>query len=730
MLADEASGPTLVIAIDGPSGSGKSTVARRVARALQLRYLDTGAIYRALTWAVLDRGVDSEDVEGVLAVAGAAEIRVSTDPQTQAVSVDERDVAAAIRGPAVTRAVSAVSAIPQVRERLVALQRALIGAGGIVVEGRDIGTVVSPDAAVKIFLTASAETRAARRSADADIAGGDSDVGAVKADLARRDTLDSTRATSPLAMAPDAVPLDSTTMDEDAVVARVLDLVAQRLDSDSGDSESADSDSSDGETWDSEADWVGLDDTDDDEVEVDIPATGIDDYVAPAVPVVAIVGRPNVGKSTLVNRILGRREAVVEDVPGVTRDRVMYDANWRGRAFTIVDTGGWEPAALGLQAQVSAQAEIGAFAAQVVVMVVDATVGATDTDEAVARVLRKARKPVVLVANKVDTAKGESDASSLWSLGLGEPYAVSALHGRGSGELLDAIFDALPEPPPEDGVRGGGPRRVALLGRPNVGKSSLLNKVSGEDRSVVDSVAGTTRDPVDSLVTLGGVTWRFIDTAGIRRRVREASGAEYYSSLRTATALREAEVAVVLLDASEPLAEQDLRIIEMVVEEGRALVLAFNKWDIVDEDRHDLLEKEIDRQLHHVAWAPRVNVSAKTGRAVDKLTPAIELALDGWSQRVPTSKLNAWLSALIAATPPPVRGGRQPKVLFATQAGTQPPRFVLFSSGFLEATYRRFIERRLREDFGFPGTPVEVAVRVKESRKGRPRGVRNRAGRT
>lgn len=495
--------------------------------------------------------------------------------------------------------------------------------------------------------------------------------------------------------------------------------------------------------WETEADWIGLPDdgaADDDEQDQNASATSdehsddgdhtdIDERVL-AVPLVAIVGRPNVGKSTLVNRILGRREAVVEDVPGVTRDRVMYDANWRGRAFTVVDTGGWEPDALGLQAQVSAQAEIGAFAAQVVVMVVDATVGATDTDEAVARVLRKARKPVVLVANKVDTAKGESDASSLWSLGLGEPFAVSALHGRGSGELLDAIFNALPEPPPDESLRTGGPRRVALLGRPNVGKSSLLNKLSGENRSVVDSVAGTTRDPVDSLVTLAGVTWRFIDTAGIRRRVREASGAEYYSSLRTATALREAEVAVVLLDASEPLAEQDIRIIDMVVEAGRALVLAFNKWDVLDEDRHDTLEKEIDRQLHHVAWAPRVNVSAKTGRAVEKLTPALELALDGWSRRISTAKLNAWLSALIAATPPPVRGGRQPKVLFATQAGTQPPRFVLFSSGFLEATYRRFIERRLREDFGFPGTPVEVAVRVKESRKGKPRGVRNRAGRT
>lgn len=502
-------------------------------------------------------------------------------------------------------------------------------------------------------------------------------------------------------------------------------------------------------TWASESDWVGLDDDADDDAD-----DGADDGEGPrdadrraadgdtddesfdggdssssAQPVVAIVGRPNVGKSTLVNRILGRREAVVEDVPGVTRDRVAYDADWRGRTFTLVDTGGWEPDALGLQAQVSAQAEVAAAAADVVVMVVDATVGATDTDEIVARTLRRARKPVVLVANKVDTARGESDASSLWSLGLGEPHPVSALHGRGSGDLLDVVFDKLPALPPAEGLRRSGPRRVALLGRPNVGKSSLLNRLTGELRSVVDSVAGTTRDPVDSLVNLAGVTWRFVDTAGIRRRVREASGAEYYASLRTATALREAEVAVVLLDASEALAEQDLRIIEMVVESGRALVLAFNKWDLLDEYRHEQLEAEIDRQLHHVAWAPRVNVSAKTGRAIDRLTPAIELALDGWGRRVPTSRLNAWLGQLIAATPPPVRGGRQPKVLFATQAGTQPPRFVLFSSGFLEATYRRFIERRLREDFGFPGTPVEVSVRVKESRsKGGKGGAARKGG--
>ena len=465
-------------------------------------------------------------------------------------------------------------------------------------------------------------------------------------------------------------------------------------------------------TWSSEDDWVGLDEA----ADAAVAEMGDEQGSGSPSPVVAVVGRPNVGKSTLVNRILGRREAVVEDVPGVTRDRVAYDANWRGRTFTLIDTGGWEPDAHGLQAQVSQQAEIAAAAADVVVMVADAVVGATDTDEVVARTLRRARKPVVLVANKVDSAGGEPDASSLWSLGLGEPHAVSALHGRGSGDLLDVILEALPKEPPLETLQARGPRRVALLGRPNVGKSSLLNRLTGEQRSVVDAVAGTTRDPVDSLVELGGATWRFVDTAGIRRRVREASGAEYYSSLRTATALREAEVAVVLLDASEPLAEQDLRIIEMVIEAGRALVLAFNKWDLLDDYRRERLEIEIDRQLHHVSWAPRVNVSAKTGRAIEKLTPAIELALDGWGRRVSTSRLNAWLGELIAATPPPVRGGKQPKVLFATQAGTQPPRFVLFATGFLEATYRRFIERRLREDFGFPGTPVEVSVRLKDSR--------------
>jgi GTP-binding protein len=438
-------------------------------------------------------------------------------------------------------------------------------------------------------------------------------------------------------------------------------------------------------------------------------------------PVVAVVGRPNVGKSTLVNRILGSRQAVVADTPGVTRDRVAYDATWRGRAFTLLDTGGWEPSVEGsesLAARVAAQARVAVDAADAVLFVVDAVVGVTDADAAVAAVLRRSRKPVVLAANKVDDAPGEPAAASLWSLGLGEPVPVSALHGRGSGDLLDVILDALPTAPRESLGAEGGPRRVALLGRPNVGKSSLLNRLAGQERVLVDAAAGTTRDPVDELIELGGSVWRFVDTAGIRRRVRESQGADYFAAMRTERALERAEVAVVLVDASEPLAEQDLRIVSMVIEAGRALVIAYNKWDLVDADRRHFLDREIDRQLHTARWAPRVNISAATGWHTDRLVPALEEALAGWETRVPTGRLNAWLAGLTAATPPPVRGGRQPKILFATQTGIRPPHFVLFTTGFLQAGYRRFIERRLREEFGFGGSPVHLSMRIREKRAG------------
>jgi GTP-binding protein len=431
-------------------------------------------------------------------------------------------------------------------------------------------------------------------------------------------------------------------------------------------------------------------------------------------PVVAVVGRPNVGKSTLVNRIIGRRQAVVEDVPGVTRDRVPYDANWNGRRFTVVDTGGWEPDAKDRAAAIAAQAEIAVQTADVVIFVVDVTVGATDVDEAAVKMLRRSHKPVILVANKADNQNLELEAVSLWSLGLGEPHPISALHGRGSGDLLDDILAALPTPPLiiEDVPRG--PRRVALVGRPNVGKSSLLNRVSKEERAVVDSAAGTTVDPVDSLVEMDGEVWQFVDTAGLRKRVHQASGTEYYASLRTAGAVEAAEVAVVLLDAGDPISEQDQRVLTQVVEAGRALVIAFNKWDLVDADRRFYLDKEIDRELKRIPWAIRVNISAKTGRAVDKLAPALRTALASWEQRVPTGTLNQWLTALTAATPHPVRGGRAPRVLFATQAGVAPPRFVLFTTAPLDAGYQRFVERKLREEFGFEGSPIEVSVKPRK----------------
>ncbi|WP_225754376.1 ribosome biogenesis GTPase Der [Actinotalea sp. Marseille-Q4924] len=435
-------------------------------------------------------------------------------------------------------------------------------------------------------------------------------------------------------------------------------------------------------------------------------------------PVLAVVGRPNVGKSTLVNRILGRREAVVEDTPGVTRDRVSYPAEWAGTDFTLVDTGGWEVDVAGMEARVAEQAEVAIELADVVLFVVDATVGPTATDEKVVRLLRKAKKPVVLAANKVDGPRQESDAAALWSLGLGEPHPISALHGRGTGDLLDAAVKKLPETAQFGGVlRPEGPRRVALVGRPNVGKSSLLNRLAGSERVVVDATAGTTRDPVDELIALGGKPWVFVDTAGIRRRVHQTKGADFYASLRTQAAIEKAEVAVVLVDASVPMTEQDTRVIQQVIDAGRALVIAYNKWDLMDEDRRPFLEREIEQDLVQIQWAPRVNLSAQTGWHKNRLVPAIERALDSWDTRIPTGRLNAFLGEMVAAHPHPLRGGKQPRILFATQADTRPPRFVIFATGFLEAGYRRFIERRLRETFGFEGTPISISVRVREKRK-------------
>ena len=651
----------IVVAIDGPSGAGKSSTAKLIAHRAGWNYLDTGALYRGVTWLSLEK--NEQDPSKLLELLKIFPLKFNCDPENPILFVGDTDVNKSIRSQEVTDRVSQIAALPQIRHELLNIQRQYIknAARGIVVEGRDIGSVVSPESPLKLFLTADLEARALRR--EAEITGVTTQD--VKQSLDGRDLIDSTRKVSPLSMASDAVLIDSTLLNLEETVERVWELLRER-------------------------NLLGL-------------------------PIVGILGRPNVGKSTLINRFIGRREAIVEDTPGVTRDRVQYECEWGGRRFIVMDTGGWESKPDGISVQVSAGAELAMEQSDVLCFVVDAQIGALDEDDVLVQELRKAKKPILLIANKVDSEREESDAHSLWNLGLGEPFFVSALHGRGSGDLLDKVVSHLPEvgrAQVQDGYR-----RVALIGRPNVGKSSLLNALAGEERSIVSEVAGTTRDPVDELITFGGSTWRFIDTAGLRKRANQASGTDYYASLRTQNALERCEVAVVVLDASEPISEQDLRIITMAEEAGKAMVIVMNKWDLVDEDRRDQLDREIDRHLDQVEWAQRVNVAAKTGWHRDRLAPALRTAIDSWEKRVPTSKLNSFLGALIGATPPPVRGGKQPKIFYATQAGIAPPKFVVFSSGWIEASYRRFIERRLREEFSFPGTPVQVAIRVKERDK-------------
>ena len=771
-LIDNLEEGGFLLAIDGPSGTGKSTVSRRIAQYAGARYLDTGAMYRVATLHVLKAGIDPADPaasEAIIEATSQLPLQVNEDPQSTEVLLDGEDVSADIRGPEVTAHVSAVAAIPEVRTNLVELQRDLAAAAGrCVVEGRDIGTVVLPDAPVKVYMTASAEVRAQRRFDQDTAAGREISYEAVLADVQRRDEADSTRETSPLRPAEDATILDTGEMSIEEVIEAIAGLIEESdLDSDipdggaentgglvfrtvegdvvpaEGDApvqedseedlENWDPENWDGETWEVDPEQLGehylqaeeFDLLESDEEDTDWEsieeAFGIADELEAqkeALCTVAIVGRPNVGKSTLVNRFIGRREAVVEDFPGVTRDRISYLGDWGGRRFWVQDTGGWDPDAKGIHAAIARQAETAMATADAIVFVVDTKVGITETDEVIARKLQRSDVPVIVVANKFESDTQYADMAEFWALGLDNPYPVSALHGRGAADVLDKLLEVFPEKPRELSVVSG-PRRVALVGRPNVGKSSLLNKISGEQRSVVDNVAGTTVDPVDSIVELEERTWRFVDTAGIRKKVKNAVGHEYYASLRTRAAIDASEVVVFLVDASEPIAEQDQRVLRMILDAGKALVVAFNKWDLVDEDRRELLEREIDLQLSHVPWARRVNISAKTGRALQKLEPAMLEALESWDQRIPTGQLNTWLRAVIAETPPPMRGGRLPRVLFATQASSRPPVIVLFTTGFLEHGYRRFLERKLRETFGFEGSPVRIAIRIREKKKKR-----------
>jgi len=445
-------------------------------------------------------------------------------------------------------------------------------------------------------------------------------------------------------------------------------------------------------------------------------------------PVVAVVGRPNVGKSTLVNRIIGRREAIVEERPGVTRDRKVLDAEWVGRPFSVVDTGGWIRTDEPLARQVTLQAERAIDEADLVVLVVDGAVGPTDEDALVAALLRRSPKPVLLAVNKVDDANRESDAWDFARLGLGDPIPVSALHGRGSGDLLDLIVEQLPpelegEPEAavesEDGevVAGDGlgtpekPFSVAIVGRPNVGKSTLFNRLVGEERAVVHDAPGTTRDTIDTVVETEDGWLRFVDTAGMRRKSRIDETTEYYSLVRALQAIDRADAALLVIDAAEGVTHQDQRLAERIDASGCATVVVLNKWDVLAPDDRDSVLAEVADRLAFLSYAPVLKTSALTGRNVTRLLPALFQARDEYHRRVPTRALNEVLQAAQQAQPPPAERGHRPRILYATQGATDPPTFTLFTTRELPPGYLRYLERKIREAFSIGPTPIKLRVR-------------------
>ena len=435
-------------------------------------------------------------------------------------------------------------------------------------------------------------------------------------------------------------------------------------------------------------------------------------------PVVAVVGRPNVGKSSLVNRVIGRRAAIVEPTPGVTRDRQSFTAEWAGRRFELVDTGGLEPGQHGLDARVAEQAQVAMELADVIVLVVDAQAGTTQDDHDVAAPLRGSTKPVVVVANKVDDPQDEPMAAAFHRLGLGDPLPMSALHGRGSGDFLDELIARLPD---ERGDAGDDTwASIAIIGRPNVGKSSLLNKLLGEERSIVDSTPGTTRDPVDSLISLeDGRLLRVIDTAGMRREVKIADPIEYFSFLRSRGTLTRADAAILVVDAAEAVTSHDQRLAEAITDAGRACVIALNKWDQIpgegpDRDRFD---DHVRRRLRFLTWAPLVRTSALSGRGVSRLLPAVDRALASHRTRLATSAVNRIVRDAQDARPHPRGRGRGTRILYALQADVAPPTFVLFTTGRLEEGYLRFLEHRIRAAEPFEGTPLTFKVRLRSRRE-------------
>jgi len=442
--------------------------------------------------------------------------------------------------------------------------------------------------------------------------------------------------------------------------------------------------------------------------------------MATSQPLVAVVGRPNVGKSTLVNRFVARGEAIVESEPGVTRDRNYFTATWRGKSFRIVDTGGLDPVAEEELVQaIGDQAMLAVEEADLVIMLVDAAEGITAADEEVAQALRRTGKPVLLVANKVDNQRQEEEAVEWYSMGMGEPYPVSAMHGRNIGDLLDIIVEGLPELPPDSG-EDVSETVVAIVGKPNVGKSTLFNQLLKEDRSIISELPGTTRDAVDTVLEVGDKTYRFIDTAGWRRRSKVKDGVEFYSLVRVWRAIDRAQVVLLVVDATQGITDQDQRIAARIKEDGRACAVVLNKWDLVKgTGKAEDVYEDAREDLHFISYAPFLRISALTGARISRLLPDVDRIKENWESRVETALLNDVLRRVLSQTPPPTKRGKRLQMYYLTQARTAPPQFVFFVNRpeLAEPAYKRFLERKIRETFGFEGTPIRIILRSRRSMK-------------
>ena len=672
----------MVIAIDGPAGAGKSTVARGLAAALGITYLDSGAMYRCVALEALRRDADLEDADQVGRVAEA--IRVEFEGER--VLLDGADVSGEIRLPRVSAAASRVSVHPRVRAAMVARQRELIEAAPYVAEGRDIGTVVSPDAPLKVFLTASDDERARRRATQSG-----EDESAVLAAQSDRDRRDVEREHGALRPAHDAVEIDTTGVEAAEVIARIATLARER-----------------GLTPSSAPDPD--------------PAAAPDARptrrrVAARKPRIAVVGFPNVGKSTLVNRLSGGRDAVVHAEAGVTRDRKELDCEWNGREFKLIDTGGVDLEATdGISRAVQEQARTAIADADAIALVLDAKAGLRAGDAEVARILRGSESPVIVVANKVDGPADEPSVADLYALGLGEPSPVSASQGLGIGDLLDRMTAAIGSADADDNAAAD-LVRIAVIGRPNVGKSSLVNAFLGSDRVIVSEQAGTTRDAIDTELWVGEREVVLVDTAGLRRRSKVAGTVDYYAQLRSERAAERADVAIVVCDASEGVTAEDLRVADLAMKTGCATLVALNKWDVVQLDLDDAKARIASRVRQR---PPVITTSAERGRNVPKLlATAIELA-DRRAERIPTPKLNRFVASVVARHPPPAKRGKRLRLYYAAQVGTRPPRIAIQVNDkrVITRNWAFHLENRLREEHALEGVPLIIDFIPKKVRHG------------